>query len=271
MIFPNRAPDPQLRPGMGYQGGSHALLGYEPGADALGYVAGRMGYSAGASHLGAVSAAELQVAYDAGLDGDTLDALSAIGATDADIQALIAGTTDVASIQAKYAHTGSTEGTTVTGGATPAPSSTAQVPSGSTILYTASFNSQKALITASAVISDIAAQLTSHGMSMISSAVQASGWTSEASFTMTILDSVGHNLLSDAQSVMDSILNQYTSGGKLSSSVTLVSPGTTASGIPNPGSQPASDPLTFLENNAMYIGLGIGALVLLNNFTGKRR
>jgi hypothetical protein len=127
----------------------------------------------------------------------------------------------------------------------------------------------KAFSTASSVISSIAAQLAAHGMAMVSNAVQQSGLTSQATFTMTVLDSVGHQYLSDAQSILDGLLNQFTSNGKISSSVTLVSAGTTASGVP--AAAPASDPLTWLENNALYIGGAIAALVLINNFTGGKR
>lgn len=265
MLFPNRAPDPQLRPGMGYQGGSHALLGYEPGADALGYLAARMGYQGGSHALGAVSAAELQIAYDAGLDGDTLDALSAIGATDADIQALIAGTTDVASIQAKYSGHPTTEGTTVTGGT----SSTAQVPPGSTILYTCTVNTPP-LHSAQDIINAISPLLPGHGMSMITSQVSQQGSVSgPASFSMTVMDSVGNALKSDAKSVLDGLVENSLGAGnlQLQSSLSVVSPGTTASGTAGT----ASNPLTFLENNALYIGLFVGGLVLLNNFTGGKR
>jgi hypothetical protein len=271
MIFPNRAPDPQLRPGMGYQGGSHALLGYEPGADALGYVAGRMGYQGGAHALGAVSDAELQVAYDAGLDGNTLDALSAAGATDADIQALIAGNTDVPTLMAKYAGLKTTEGTTVTqtGGSIPAPTSTAQVPPGSTLLYTCTVNTPP-LHSAQDIINAISPLLPGHGMAMVTSQVSQQGSVSgPASFSLTVMDSVGNALKSDAQSVLDGLVENSLGAGnlQLQSSLSVVSPGTTASGT----AAAANNPLMFLENNALYIGLAVAGIVLLNNLTGGKK
>lgn len=279
MLFPNRAPDPQLRPGMGYQGGSHALLGYEPGADALGYLAARMGYHGGSHALGAVSAAELQIAYDAGLDGDTLDALSAIGATDADIQALIAGTTDVASIQAKYSGHPTTEGTTVTqiGVSTPAPTSTAQVPSGSTILYTATVvgGAGDLTVTPASAMSQFASALTAHGMSVVQSSNDETilnkvfGTGAAIHFQFTILDSVGNAFTSDAKSVCDGVLMAIVGNNISSSNLSVVS--SPAGGAAANPSSSSGDALAFLENNALFIGLGIGALIFLNNFTGGKR
>jgi hypothetical protein len=33
----------------------------------------------------------------------------------------------------------------------------------------------------------------------------------------------------------------------------------------------ASDPVTWLENNAVYIAVGVAAFFILNNFAGKKR
>jgi hypothetical protein len=276
MIFPNHPAFEELRPGMGlgYQPGAHAMLGYQPGAHAM------LGYHAGShGNLGTVSDAQMQAAWDAGLDGNTIDALSAAGATDADIQALMAGTTDVPTLMAKYAGLQTTEGTSVTATTShttpsPTPTNPAQSPPGSTLLYTVSYNPVKVFSAASSVILQIAALLPSHGMAMATNAVQQSGLTSQASFTMTILDSVGHQYLSDAQSVLDGLLNQFTNNGKLTSSVTLVSAGTTASGAPggapNPNPNP-NDALAWLENNALYIGGWVAVLVVLNNLVGGKR
>lgn len=277
MIFPNHPAFEELRPGMGlgYQPGAHAILGYQPGAHAM------LGYHAGShGNLGDFSASMENAAVAAGYSTSDIDLLNNLGATDQDLSNLINGNVTLSQLYAQYGvtipptstATASAAGAptiTSTHPAQPSPASPGQIPSGSTLLYTASYNPVKAFSTASTVISSIAAQLAAHGMAMVSNAVQQSGLTSQATFTMTVLDSVGHQYLTDAQSILDALLNQFTSNGRITSTVTLVSAGTTASGVP--AATPASDPLTWLENNALYIGGAIAALVLINNFTGGKR
>ena len=84
-------------------------------------------------------------------------------------------------------------------------------------------------------------------------------------------NSVGHALKTDAQSVIDGLIENYLGSGnlQLQSTLTVVSPGVTAAGTP--GASLASDPVAWLEDNALYIALGVGGLVLLNNFTGGKR
>lgn len=270
MLFPNRPPAPEIRPGMGYAPGARSLgyvahMGYTPGAV--------LGYAPGARTLGYFSASMAMAASNAGISQPDLQLLDSLGATDQDLQDLISQNISLSELYAEYGVT-IPSASTATANTTPTPTPTVthasagQVPSGSTLLYTASFNPVSAFITAASVIADIAAQLPANGMSMISSAVQNSGLTSTGDFTMTVLDSVGHDLVSNAQSVLDHYLNQFTNNGKISSTVTVVSAGTTASGTPQAA---VTNPLTWLENNALYIAMGVGALVLVNNFTGKRR
>jgi hypothetical protein len=113
-------------------------------------------------------------------------------------------------------------------------------------------------------------------MSLISSQVSKSGNISgPAAFSMTVMDSIGHALNSDAQSVLDGLVENYLGPGnlQLQSSLTVVSPGITASGTPggNPNPNPASDFGTWIEDNAIYIAAAVAGVVLLNNLTGKRR
>jgi len=236
--------------------------------------AAHMGYAAG-SALGSFSANMEANALQAGVcQQSDLDLLNSVGATDQDLANLMAGIVTLQQLYAQYGITFEPAATPATGATTPSASAApvGQSPPGSTILYTASFNAAEGFVTASAVISDIASQLAAHQMSMLSNSVQNSGLVSLGNFTMTILDSVGHQYTSDIQSILDSLLNQYTNNGKVSSSVTVVSPGTSASGLP--GSTPNPNPGsvgTWLENNAIYIGGAVLALVLINNFTGGKR
>ena len=281
MIFPNHPAFEELRSGMGmgYQPGAHAMLGYQPGAHAM------LGYHAGShGNLGTVSDSQMQAAWDAGLDGNTIDALSAAGATDADIQALMAGTTDVPTLMAKYAGLQTTEGTTVTPTsaahpvyAPPAPTNPAQVPSGSTVLYTATVvgGPGNLTVTPASAMSQFASALTAHGMSVVQSSNDETilnkvfGTGAPIHFQFTILDSVGNAFTSDAKSVCDGVLMGIVGNNISSSNLSVVS---TPTGSASPNlNPPASDPISWLENNALYIGGAIAALVLLNNFTGRKR
>jgi hypothetical protein len=106
--------------------------------------------------------------------------------------------------------------------ATPSPATAPQSPPGSTLLYTATFNPVPAFITASAVISAISAQLPTYRMAVVSSNVLSSGISGNASFTLTIMDSVGHSYLTDIQAVLDSLLQAATKNGKISSTTPVL-------------------------------------------------
>lgn len=261
MIFRNQPAGPSIKPGMGYAGG----------ADRLGYVA-HMGYAGGAYPLGAVSTTQMQKAIDQGLDASTLTALSAAGATDSDIAALMVGDTDVPTLMAKYAGLKTTEGTTVTyDGAAPSSSgaAAAQVPSGTTLLYAVTWTAGIGNLSVSTdkAISNLANGIATHGLSLISGQASDTG-PIHYGIQVTILDTIGNALLSDAKSVLDAVMQTVVGNNLSGSSLSIVSsPGQNAGGAP----QPASGALAWLENNALYIALGLGGLVLLNNFTGKRR
>lgn len=255
MIFPTRAPAPQMRPSMGYAAGSNAF----------GYVA-HMGYLPGTSTLGAISATMQSNALAGGVAQSDLDLLNSLGATDNDIQDLLNGTITLSALYAQY-------GVNVSPPPAPAVSAAPpQSPPGSTLLYTASYNPVKGWTTAAAAIQALAPLLPAHGMALQNSQISSSGLVSNASFSITILDSIGHNLISDAQSVLDALMNQISNNGLQSSSLTMVSPGTAASGAAPGATTPSgTDLTTWLENNALYIGLGIAGLVVLQSFMGKRR
>ena len=271
MIFPNRRPAPQIRPGMGYSSGAFRGMGYTA----------HMGYTPGANlfaGLGDFSASEENAAVDAGIQPSDIDLLNNLGATDQDLQNLINGNITLTQLYAQYGVTvppassaaAAAQTTAVAAAATAA--AAAQIPPGSTILYTASYNPVAGWTTSSQAINALSPLLPAHGMSLLSSTVAASGLISNASFSVTIMDSIGNNLVSDAKSVLDALMNQITNNGLQSSSLTVVSPGTSASGAAAAATTPTTDPVTWLESNALWIALGVGGIILLNNFTsGKRR
>lgn len=273
MLFPNH-PDYAII-------GPH--MGYAPGARTFGYAAGSnpMGYAPGArSFMGEVSTDEMNSAIAAGLDPNTLHALSAAGATDADIEELMLGDTDVPTLMSKYAGLVTTEGTTVTHTGSPAEpdagshssggTSHPQIPSGSTILYTVHVNTPP-LTSAQNILDAISPLLPSNHMSLQSSQVSSSGSVSgPAVFSAIILDSGGNALVSDAKGYLDGLVSQFLGAGnlQLQSTVTVVSPGTTASGTP---ANTVNDGLIWMGNHLLYIGAGIAGFVLLRDFLGHRR
>lgn len=276
MLFPNHPAYAEIRAGMGYQPGAHALLGYAAPWH------GMEGYEPG---LGAFSSQESAAALNAGVvQQSDLDLLSSVGATDVDLINLINGDTTLTQLYAQYgvtippstaAPTTAPASATATSTPTPAvqgpsPSQAGQVPSGSTLLYTASYAALKAWTTASSAIQALSPLLPAHGMSILTQQVGSSGlFSSNASFSVTVLDSIGHALVSDAKSVLDALMNQITNNGLQSSTLTVVSSGTVATG--QTPAAASTDPVSWLENNAIYIGAAVAALVLLNNFTGRRR
>ena len=145
--------------------------------------------------------------------------------------------------------------------ATPAAApAVAQIPPGSTIVYNATYNPVAGWTTSNSAISALAPLLPAHGMSLVSSNVASSGLVSNAAFSITIMDSVGHALISDAKSVLDALMQQITNKGLIQSSMALVSAGPVPAGS---AAVPASSATAFLENNAgMLALLALGIVVL---------
>lgn len=259
MIRPNGAPT--ITPGMGYAAGARGV----------GYAA-HMGYAAGARGMGDISLTTQQAALEdtpSGITQADLDLLGSLGATDSDILGVLNGQMTLTQLYANY---GVIIGSPVSA-STPAPAATstpAQVPSGSTLLYQMSFQSVN--VQGADVIAALNAQLAAWHMSVIGSQVTSTSvlGTSPTSIQATILDSVGNAQLSDAKSVLDSIAS-HAAGGMLSSNLSIVSPGASAATNTTAAAATPQSAVTWLENNLAYIGIGIAALVLVNNFTGKRR
>jgi hypothetical protein len=275
-------------------------MGYAPGSNRFGYVA-HMGYAPGANNFaglgalgvssyGNISAIMVSAAEQSGVAQDSdLQLLGSVGATDQDIEDLINGNVTLAQLYAQYGVTfapasipASASATnlplapatpSVTPLATPgSPAAAApQIPPGSTMLYTAQYNPVSGWTTSSQAIAALSPLLPAHGFSLLSSTVSASGLVSNASFSVTILDSIGNNLVSDAKSVLDALMNQITNNGLQQSSLTVVSPGTTASGASAAATSPVTDPTAWLEQNALWIALAVGGIVFLNNMTGGKK
>ena len=232
-----------------------------------------MGYAPGANTLGDISTSALNAGVDAGISTSDLDLLNSVGATDQDIENIINGTVSLAATYAKYGVTFDAPSSSAAPAASQTSAPAAQIPSGSTLLYTASFTSFN--ISGNQVIAAINTALASRGMSVISSQVTATSalGTSPTSIQCTILDTIGHALVTDAKSILDSAVQGATANSLTASSLNVVAFGSqpSSSGVQPAAATPTQSAVSFLENNLAYIGLGIAALVLLNNFTGKRR
>jgi len=276
MLFPNHPAFAEIRPGMGYAPGARnfgdvAHMGYSSGAFHLGYAPGARNFSGDASHtLGDVSTSMKNAAVTAGIDTNDIDLLDSVGATDQDFSDLINGNTTLTALYAKYGVTISTPATGTGTSPTSAPTSTAQVPGGSTLLYTANWSAGVGNLSESptSVLSELGSALAAHGMSVVNGQATSSG-PIHYGIQVTVLDTIGNALLSDARSILDALMHQIVGNNVTGTNLSLISsPGqSTAAGA----SLPASDPVTWLEDNALYIALGIGGLVLLNNFTGGKR
>lgn len=278
MLFPNHPAYAEIRAGMGYQPGAHALLGYAaPWHGMKGYEPGPfMG-------LGAFSQQESAAALNAGvLQQSDLDLLSSVGATDVDLINLIDGDTTLAQLYAQYGVTippSTAAPTTAPASASVTPQgptaqqafgSAGQLPTGSQISYTAGWSPIHGA--ASDVQAALSTKLPSYGMQLLS--FNSTGTSllgiGTAGFTATIaVTGSGFALVSDAQSILVTIVQSVIGSGNLTTNqASVVSTPSTPAVATMPA---ATNPVAWLENNAIYIGAAVAALVLLNNFTGRRR
>lgn len=272
MLFPNRPPAPEMRPGMGYA----------PGAHGMGYVA-HMGYAPGARGLGDFSPSMENAAVDANIAPSDIDLLNSLGATDQDLSNLINGNVTLSQLYAQY---GVTIPPSSTATANTAPASTvispaapvAQVPGGSMLLYTATVvgGIGDLTVTPTSAMSQFASALNAHGMTVTASSNnetvlnQVFGTGAAVNFQFQILDTVGNALVSDAKSVCDGVLQSIVGNNISTSNISVTS---TPSGG---GTGLTSAPITnsavaWIENNAILIAGAVGGLILLNNLTGRRR
>lgn len=235
----------------------------------IGYMPGGVGYMPG---LGTLTPAELADGEAAGIPDATLQALDAAGATEVQISQVISGELDPDVLMTELSpamELANNPFVAAPSGAA-SPSGSGQVPSGSTLVYTATWTLGfgDLTVTPNNVIQALASGLPSYGMS-----VKASQATSGGPITygiqVTVQDTIGHALLSDAQSVLDGIVQSATGNNKTSSNLSLVAAAGAA--LP-PGSivaPPATTATQWLESNAVYIGLGLAALILIPTLLKK--
>jgi hypothetical protein len=264
MIFPTRSPGFQIRPAMGHH----------PGAYAFGKASRHMGYAGGARTLGDFSSTTMSAGLAAGIAQSDLTLLDSVGATDNDIADLINGSITLTALYAEYGVT--IPPTTSAAAQTAITSSPGQVPPGSTLIYTASWTAGIGNLSVSpnAAISSLGSLLSAHGMSVVSGQATSSGPVNYA-IQVTVLDTIGNALQSDAQSVLDAMMQQVVGNNLSGTSLSIVSigPSSVSTGIASSTAAAtlASDPVTWLENNAVYIAVGVAAFFILNNFAGKKR
>jgi hypothetical protein len=263
VLFPNHPAYAEIRSGMGDT--SH--LGYSSGAFHLGYASGARG-------LGSISASMKNLAVDDGIDTSDIDLLDSLGAIDQDITDLVYGNVTLTSLYAKYGVAISTPATGAgSPGGTVAAAPALESPKGSTLLFNANWTAGVGNLSVSpdSAIASLTSALAAHNMSVVSAQATSSGPINYG-IQVLIQDNIGHDTIANATSIPTGIMRGIV-GNNLSTTptLTMVTPGG-SSGTAAPGAIPATDALAWLENNALYIALGVGGLVLLNNFTrGKRR
>jgi hypothetical protein len=253
-------------------------MGYAAGSNAFGYVA-HIGYAGGARGFGAISSTMMSTAADAGISPAILSTLSAAGATDTDIQNLMNGTTDLDTLYAEYGIAGSPSQVAAAVAATPvtatpaASSGPGQLPTGSVIQYQGGWTEVLADPT-SAIQQALSTGLQQYGMQLTNFVNTGSTLlgTGKGGFTATIaITGLGFNLVTDAQSIIVTIVQSVIGVGNLTTNqIGVVSLPAGASATVTPAAA-APDFTTWLENNALWIGGGVAALVILNAFLGKKR
>lgn len=254
---------------VGYRPGVTPLagLGFLPGGREGGWKPTMRGFNA--MTLGAMSADEQQLLVADGLDAGSVSLASSLGATDTDAENILALNDQDAEVAAletliqnlNNAQSASAIAAAESGTAAASATSAAQSPSGSTLSYTATYNiNLVGLNTPTNILAQVTAKLPQYGMSIVGT--QPSTGTLTVTQTITVLDQIGHQNLSDAKSVLDSLFNSPNSNGLLSSSISLVS--TPQSGAPVIAAAPAASPsLTqWFETNAETIGIAAAVLLV---------
>ena len=243
-----------FRPGvtMGYYtggGGPHGenrgwnpTMGYEASTD--------RGYRGGLHGLGdAVSTDSMSQLMVDGCDPNDVTLAAQLGMTDAQAQQILALTNSTDEENALLQLIGTLQASSNAPSAVAPPAavpvtapaaSTAQSPPGSTLIYSASYNVNTGvpggslLVTPSEVISSLSGRLAGTGLSIVGTNSTSYG---NNSFTVQVLDSIGHQYFTDAQSVLDAMLNNIAGITKIASSI---SPGAIAGA---PGVTPAAGPV----------------------------
>jgi hypothetical protein len=141
-----------------------------------------------------------------------------------------------------------------------APLAAPQVPSGSTLTYSATWSFALNNVSNSSAIASLQSALPAYGMSVLSGSAQGGGILGYG-IQVTIKDNIGHALLSDAKSVLDSLLRGLVGTNVTGSNLTIMS-------VPNqplpPGSfTPPTDLGAWFQANWGYLAAALGAIVIL--------
>jgi len=143
-----------------------------------------------------------------------------------------------------------------------APATPAQSPSGSSLLYTAAWSTAVAnlFVSANDAIASLTQSLPSYGMSVAGSSVAAANPLA-ATIQVRVLDSIGHQQLNDAKSVLDALMTHIVGQNLKGTQIALVAtPGQAlpagTPGLPGTGQSIS----TFLESN---MGLVAGVLIAI--------
>jgi hypothetical protein len=214
--------------------------------------------------LGSLSPSMVQLAEAHGLSASDVDLLDSVGATDQDIENLVNGNITLTDLYANYGVTipplaPPPQQTSVqTVPANTAPLGTGEVPRGSVLLYTASWNASQGGLPQSA-IQALQASLPGHGMSLVDSKVTGYGLLGPSAIEVHILDSVGHDTKANAQKIPDGILWEHTGYPMLGSHADVVSSPGAPSGLQRPG---ATNWSAWFQTNWEYVALAAGLLIV---------
>jgi hypothetical protein len=211
----------------------------------------------GVNTLGAVSDTA-NVLIASGWDASLINGLLQAGATDQQLTDLLNGATDAPTIlsQLKAAQTGGIN----LAQQPAAPASAGQSPAGATLLYQAGWTAGfgNFLTSPNTVIAQLASALSQYGMSIASSSATGNGPITYG-IQVTIKDNIGHALVRDAQSVLDSLMKNIVGTNLSGTNLSLVAyPGQT---LP-PGTPGATDFMTWFQGNWMWVAGGFAALVI---------
>ena len=236
------------------------------------------------SGMGAV-ADTAQVLIDNGWDSTMIYGLVQAGASDAQLTDLLNGATDPTAILSQLkanqnsginptvapAPPVSPQSGHVTSTASGTQPSTAQSPSGSRLIYTVTYSQNVSTPAPDGLISQLGTTLGTYGMSVVSSNIVSNTYLGFGSSTVqfTIADNVGHQFLSDAQSVLDSLAKKITYNSVTGSQISMIAVGgSSVNPTPPPGPQTMTQ---WFEQNAPVIGLGFAALAIFGIVMGGRR
>ena len=141
---------------------------------------------------------------------------------------------------------------------------TAGVPAGTEMLYEVTWATQTLTTqTPQDIEATVAAALaTKWGIHVVSSSATSNFFINQPTFSIYLVTNIDYGQLNDVKAIIDGEV--YNAGRKVqASSISIVKPGT------GPGAAPSST-VQWLENNALWIGLGLFGLFYLLP-PGRRR